>query len=151
MNDLAIRTATEQDIPAILNLYRDARIDGEIGFTVEEAIAHFAVLKSYPYFQVFVAIVGEVVAGTYELVILDNMAKRGQKSGVVEDVAVHPEHQGHGVGRAMMQHALDQCRLAACYKMTLSSNLKREEAHLFYDSLGFTRHGYSFQIELPGS
>jgi len=84
-------------------------------------------------------------------VILDNMAKRGLKSGVVEDVAVHPEHQGQGIGRAMMQHALDQCRLAACYKMTLSSNLKREGAHLFYDSLGFTKHGYSFQIELPGS
>jgi GNAT superfamily N-acetyltransferase len=151
MNDLAIRTATEQDIPATLKLYRDARIDGESGFTIEEAVAHFALLKRYPYFQVFVAEVGEVVAGTYELVILDNMAKRGQKSGVVEDVAVHPEHQGQGVGRAMMQHALDQCRLAACYKMTLSSNLKREGAHLFYDSLGFTRHGYSFQIELPGS
>ena len=68
---------------------------------------------------------------------------------MVEDVAVDPERQGHGIGRAMMQHALDQCRLAACYKMTLSSNLKREGAHLFYDSLGFARHGYSFQIELP--
>ena len=151
MNDLAIRAANERDIPAILKLYRDAGIDGEIGFTVEEAVAHFALLRTYPYFQVFVAVSGETVFGTYELVILDNMAKRGRKSGIVEDVAVDPEHQGSGIGRAMMQHALDQCRLAACYKMTLSSNLKREGAHRFYDSLGFTRHGYSFQIELPGS
>ncbi len=150
MNDLVIRAATEQDITAILELYREAGIDGEDGFTLEEAEAHFALLRSYPYFQVFVAVSGETVVGTYELVILDNMAKRGRKSGVVEDVAVHPEHQGAGIGRAMMQHALDQCRLAACYKMTLSSNLKREGAHRFYDSLGFTRHGYSFQMELQG-
>ena len=77
------------------------------------------------------------------------MAKRGLKSGVVEDVAVHPNYQGRGVGRTMMQNALDQCRSAGCYKLTLSSNLKREGAHRFYDSLGFTRHGYSFQMELP--
>ena len=150
MNNLSIRTATEEDLPGILRLYQDARIDGERGFTVEEAIAHFALLKRYPYFRVFVAVIGEAVAGTYELVILDNMAKRGRKSGVVADVAVHPDHQGHGVGRAMMRHALDQCRLEDCYKLTLSSNLKREGAHRFYESLGFTRHGYSFQVELPG-
>ena len=36
---------------------------------------------------------------------------------------------------------------AGCYKMALSSNLKREAAHRFYDSLGFGRHGYSFLIE----
>jgi len=151
MNDLAIRPATEQDIPALLNLYRDAGIDGDIRFTVEEALVHFAVLKRYPYFQAFVAMAGEVIVGTYELVILDTMAKRGRRSGLVEAVAVHPQHQGQGIGRAMMHHALEQCRLADCYKMALSSNLKREQAHRFYNSLGFTRHGYSFQIELPGS
>jgi ribosomal protein S18 acetylase RimI-like enzyme len=148
MNDVSIRAATEQDIPSIINLYREAQIDGENGFTAEEARAHFVFLERYPYFRVFVALVGQAVAGTYELVILDNMAKRGRRSGVVEDVAVHPDHQGHGVGRAMMEHALKQCRLADCYKVTLSSNLKREGAHFFYDSLGFVRHGYSFQIAL---
>ena len=149
MQDLFIRMATKEDLPAILQLYREAGIDGEGGFSVEEAIVHFALLKSYPSYRVFVAVLGEAVVGSYELVILDNMAKRGRKSGVVEDVAVHPDHQGRGVGRGMMHHALDQCRLAGCYKMTLSSNVKREGAHRFYESLGFTRHGYSFQVEMP--
>ena len=37
-----------------------------------------------------------------------------------------------------------ECRAAGCYKLTLSSNIARQGAHAFYDSLGFERHGYSF-------
>jgi GNAT superfamily N-acetyltransferase len=44
----------------------------------------------------------------------------------------------------MMEHARDACRRAGCYKLALSSNLKRADAHRFYDSLGFERHGFSF-------
>jgi ribosomal protein S18 acetylase RimI-like enzyme len=149
MNDLPIREATGEDVPAILSLYREAGIDDENNFTVAEASSHLAALKQYPSFRVFVACADQVVVGTYELLIMDNMAKRGRRAGIVEDVAVHPQYQGRGVGRAMMQHALEQCRQADCYKLSLSSNLKREDAHRFYDSLGFKRHGYSFQIDLP--
>ena len=53
-----------------------------------------------------------------------------------------PSNQG--VGKAMMEHAREQCRLAGCYKLALSSNLRREAAHRFYEALGFERHGYSF-------
>jgi len=149
MPPITIREATPQDIPAILHLYREAQIDDATAFTPEEAVAHLASLARYPDYRVFVALLEENVVGTYELLIMDNLAKRGLKSAIVEDVAVHPQHQGQGIGRAMMHHALAQARQAACYKLTLSSNLKRDSAHRFYDSLGFTRHGYSFQTHLP--
>jgi GNAT superfamily N-acetyltransferase len=149
MSDVPIREATEADIPTILRLYSAAGIDDEDHFALAEASAHLAALKQYPSFRVFVACADEVVVGTYELLIMDNMAKRGRRSGIVEDVAVDPQHQGRGIGRAMMEHALEQCRRAECYKLVLSSNLKREDAHRFYDSLGFKRHGYSFRVDLP--
>jgi hypothetical protein len=47
-----------------------------------------------------------------------------------------------------MEHAREQCRLAGCYKLSLSSGLPRDGAHAFYDSLGFERHGYSYLIRL---
>jgi GNAT superfamily N-acetyltransferase len=148
MDAIVIREASEEDIPAIIDIYRAAGIGGEDNFTVAEACAHFAMLKQYPSFRVFVALIDQTVVGTYELLVMDNMAKRGRRSGVVADVAVHPRHQGRGIGRAMMQHAMEQCSQANCYKLALSSNLKREDAHRFYDALGFERHGYSFQVEL---
>ena len=145
---VAIRVAEEQDLPDILGAYRAAGITGEEEFTREEARAHFRRLQLYPYYRVFAAEADGRFAGTYALLIMDNMAKRGAKAGVVEDVAVLPGFQGKGVGRAMMDHARGQCRAAGCYKMTLSSGLPREGAHRFYDSLGFERHGYSFLTRL---
>lgn len=150
MNDLTIREATEDDLPAILNLYLATDIGDNRNFTLAEARAQLTQFRQYPSFRIFVALAGSEVVGTYELLIMDNMAKRGKKSGIVEDVAVDPGHQGQGIGRAMMAHALEQCRQAGCYKLTLSSNLRREDAHRFYDALGFERHGYSFRTDISG-
>lgn len=143
---MTIREAGPSDIPDILRAYADSGIGGEDAYTVEEARAQYDSLRRYPSYRIFVAELDGTFAGTYALILLDNLNKRGAKSGVVEDVAVLPDFQGRGVGRAMMEHAREQCRAAGCYKMTLSSNLKRESAHAFYDSLGFERHGYSFLI-----
>jgi hypothetical protein len=46
----------------------------------------------------------------------------------------------------MMKYALRICGEKGCYKAALSSNLKRERAHAFYESLDFERHGYSYRI-----
>ena len=150
MFDLTIREATEEDLRAILNLYLTTDIGDNHNFTLAEARDHLARFRQYPSFRIFVALAGSDVVGTYELLIMDNMAKRGKKSGIVEDVAVDPAHQGRGIGRAMMAHALEQCRQAGCYKLTLSSNVRREDAHRFYDALGLERHGYSFRADIPG-
>jgi len=146
MTEVTIRQAVSADLPEILRAYAAAEIHGGLSFTVEEAAAHLATFERYPSYPIFVALVDNQIAGTYALVILDNMAKRGARCGVVEDVAVMPDRRRQGIGRAMMAHAREQCRLAGCYKMTLSSGLPREGAHRFYDSLGFERHGYSFLI-----
>jgi GNAT superfamily N-acetyltransferase len=79
---------------------------------------------------------------------MDNLGHGGTPSAVVEDVAVSPAWQGQGIGKRMMHFALAQARTAGCYKMALSSNLRRTSAHAFYESLGFRKHGYSFVMEL---
>ena len=113
----------------------------------EAAREHYARIRRWPNFRLLAAIVDGEVAGTYSLLIMDKLGKRGTPAGVVEDVAVLPSRQGQGIGRAMMEHARAECRRAGCYKLALSSNLKRTDAHRFYDSLGFERHGFSFLTE----
>ena len=144
MDDLVIREATADDAPEIVALYRSAGIESGASFTPAEARSHFAVFSRYPNYRIFVATRGGEIIASYALLIMDNLAKRGRRSGVVEDVAVSPEHQGQGTGRALIQHARERCREAGCYKFVLSSGISREKAHAFYESIGLKRHGFSF-------
>jgi GNAT superfamily N-acetyltransferase len=113
----------------------------------EAAVIH-AKMSNYPNYHVFVAEANGEIVGTFALLIMDNLANGGAPSGVVEDVAVLPSFQGQGIGKSMMQFAMDRCRGSGCYKMVLSSNENRTNAHKFYESFGFKRHGFSYRVDL---
>jgi ribosomal protein S18 acetylase RimI-like enzyme len=145
----AIRPAEKADLLEVLRLYAQPEMDNGSVLSILEAEAIFERMQRYPDYRLYVATNnnGQIV-GTFALLIMDNLGHLGSPSGIVEDVAVDPAFQGQGIGKAMMQHAGLVCKEAGCYKMMLSSNLKRTEAHAFYDSLGFERHGYSFLVQI---
>ena len=143
---LEIREAVEADLPSILALYSEV---GDVQvLPPDQAKATFERMKAYPDYHVYVATLDGAIVGTFALLVMDNLAHLGAPSGVVEDVIVSAKRQGRGIGKQLMQFAMERCRERGCYKMALSSNLRREAAHRFYDSLGFERHGYSFAINL---
>ena len=147
-DELVIRRATAEDIAGVLALYAQPDLDNGVVLELEEAKALFARFAAYPNYVLYVAERGGEVVGSFALLVMDNLGHLGAPSAVVEDVVVSPACQSQGVGAKMMRFALEQARQNNCYKIVLSSNLKRERAHAFYDSLGFTRHGYSFRMDL---
>ncbi|MEJ2321547.1 MAG: GNAT family N-acetyltransferase [Gammaproteobacteria bacterium] len=145
MAELGFREATIEDLPSLLDLYARA-LDGE-ALDLAGGVALFERIRSYPDYRLQVAEIDGRLAGTFALLIMDNLGECGRPSGIVEDVVVEPDLQRSGVGRAMMEQAMRICRQRGCYKMTLSSNLNRTAAHAFYEALGFEKHGYSFRID----
>ena len=147
---LLVREATEADRPGILALYAQPDFNGE-AVSVEEARTVFGRLASYPDYRLYVAESDGAVTGSFALLVMDNLARKGRRSAVIEAVVVATDRQGVGIGRAMLRHALELARSKGCYKAALSSNVKATGAHAFYDGLGFERHGVSFRLDLPES
>lgn len=144
-----IREATKDDLPSILALYAQRDMDNGQVLSFEQAEKIFAKMQIYPDCKVYVAITNNnKIIGTFALLIMDNLAHMGVPSGVIEDVVVHENWQREGVGKSMMRHAMKLCKQKNCYKLALSSNVKRKSAHKFYESLGFKIHGYSFIMDL---
>ncbi|MFG1464442.1 GNAT family N-acetyltransferase [Xanthobacter sp. DSM 24535] len=147
---LTIRHAGEADLPAVLALYAQPGMDDGAMLPLDEAQVLFRRFAQYPDYKLYVAEAGGTVVGTFALLIMDNLGHLGAPSAIVEDVLVDPGMQGAGIGREMMRVAMAHAAQKGCYKLVLSSNQKRERAHVFYEQLGFQRHGVSFHIELAG-
>jgi GNAT superfamily N-acetyltransferase len=148
VDKLEIRKATSVDIPMILKLYAQKDIDDGNVLSIDDANRIFDKFQIYPNYTLYLAEIENLVVGTFELLIMDNLAHKGSKSGIVEDVIVDSNYRSKGVGRKMMEYAMDVCRDNNCYKLTLSSSIHRDRAHKFYENLGFKKHGYSFLIAL---
>ena len=147
--DIPVRTAAERDLPDILRLYAQPGFDNGKVLPLDQARQLLARFACYPDYTLYVAEQAGRIVGSFALLIMDNIGHLGTPSAIVEDVVVAPDLQGAGIGRVMMEFAREQSAKKGCYKIVLSSNARRQRAHVFYESLGFVRHGYSFRLDLP--
>jgi GNAT superfamily N-acetyltransferase len=90
---------------------------------------------------------GEVV-GALQLIVMQHLQNKGGLCAEVESVHVHPDFRGHGIGRVLMQTAIDRARDLGCYRVQLTSNSERVRAHAFYAALGFVPSHRGFKLVL---
>lgn len=64
---------------------------------------------------------------------------RAGRRGFVQRLAVHPMHQGRGLGRALALDALHWLRLWRVERAVVNTQLDNEPALCLYESLGFRR------------
>ncbi|OGI38129.1 MAG: hypothetical protein A2612_02205 [Candidatus Moranbacteria bacterium RIFOXYD1_FULL_44_12] len=55
----------------------------------------------------------------------------------IEDVVVHPKHQGKGFGEKIMSHVIEQAKKKGIDSIELTSNPKRAVANKLYQKLKF--------------
>lgn len=89
-----------------------------------------------------------IAVGSFSLMIFSSPSHHGTRQALLDAVVVTRSQRGRGVGEAMLAQALKLATAFGCYKMMLSSNLKRVDAHRFYERLGFNQHGISFSIPI---
>lgn len=93
----------------------------------------------------FVAVAQDRVIGTASLILETKFIHDGGCVGHIEDVAVDPHFQGHGVGQALIQHLIQECRKAKCYKIILDCNPKLVP---WYGKLGFREWCQAMRMDL---
>ena len=90
---------------------------------------------------------GRVVAAA-SLIIVPNLSHQGRPYAIVENVVVDAAKRGGGSGELLLRHALAEARRAGCYKLSLTSNKQRGDAHRLYERLGFEATHEGFRVEL---
>ncbi|HEV7374026.1 MAG TPA: GNAT family N-acetyltransferase [Pyrinomonadaceae bacterium] len=82
---------------------------------------------------------GDVIGYAYAAIeCYDYMALRGP-AGILHDVIVDPEHRGRGVGRLLLDAALEFLRSRGMPRVVLSTAERNEAAQRLFARMGFRR------------
>ncbi|MBC6446076.1 GNAT family N-acetyltransferase [Actinokineospora sp. HBU206404] len=150
MTVVNIRRATIDDVPAIVGLL----MDDAIGATRESADDltpykdAFAVIDADHHEFLAVADRDGEIVGTFQLSLLPGLSRRGAFRAQVEAVRVAASARGEGLGETMMRWAIEEARKRGCVMVQLTSDKAREDAHRFYERLGFTATHEGFKLAL---
>jgi len=134
------RSATRADVPAILELLENDEITRSR--VVSEATdadywKAFEEIDADPRNELIVADDGGAVVGTCQLTFTPSLSRRGAERMTIEAVRVRSDRRGDGLGRAMMQWALQRARERGCGLAQLTTDKRRTDAQRFYAGLGF--------------
>jgi len=136
---LIIRDATRADLPAILELMAQDAMSHTLNAVplMPEHERALVEIQAHPDHRIVVAELNGEAAGTMQLSYLPGLGGGGRWRAQVEAVRVRRDLRSRGIGRQMMQWAIERARERGCFLVQLTTNQKRIDAQRFYARLGF--------------
>lgn len=138
-----IRPPADSDADAI------ARLMGELGYpsTPERVRARLERVAGDDGYAAFVAEVDGAVAGF--LGLQTGWAyEHDRPFARILTLVVDARVRRRGVGARLVELAEGWARERGAYVLMLTTNVRRQEAHRFYESVGFSRTGYRYALAL---
>ena len=134
---MEIRELNETDLDSLIKLYE--QLDGKNGaFAVEDARPIWKnEIAENPNIKYFGAVENGKVVSTCFCAIIPNLTRLGGAIGFIENVVTDKDFRKQGLGKKVMDKAIEFAREKNCYKVILESGAWRTEAHQFYRNLGF--------------
>lgn len=137
--DVTIRDAGVADTPRLVALIAAGGLDGA---APDADLAPYAdavrELADDKHSAILVAEVRARVVGMCQLIGFRHVQHRGGLCAEIESMHVDPTRRGDGIGGLLLEAAVDRAREWGAYRVQLTSNVQREDAHRFY-----ARHGFA--------
>lgn len=150
--DVVIDLAVEEDLPAIVAMHAADAVGGHgdawTAETEADYLAAFATLRAHPDHALYVARHDGTVVGTFLLSLLPGLTGRGMLHAQLRSVQVRADLRSLGIGARMVAFAEDEARSRGAGVVELTSNMRRTQAHAFYERLGYAKSHAGFKKRL---
>jgi len=70
---------------------------------------------------------------------------RERNQSFIDDLIVDKNYRNKGIGKSLLQNAVEYAKLNNCEVIELTSYIKNENAHRFYENNNFIKHSYKFK------
>ncbi|HEX2206702.1 MAG TPA: GNAT family N-acetyltransferase [Longimicrobium sp.] len=138
-----VRPLADADLAAV------ARLLGELGYpsTPEQVRARVDRVAGDDDYAAYVAEVDGEVAGFLGMG-RGWLFEQDRPYARILTLVVDARVRRQGVGAALVEFAEQWARERGAYTLMLTTNVRRQDAHGFYESLGFSRTGYRYALSL---
>lgn len=149
---VTIRTATRDDVPAIVRLLADDEL-GAKREIVQDPVAPiylraFDDMSAQGGNQLLVAVRDGEIIGCLQLTMIAGLSRAGVKRAQLEGVRVSSSHRSAKVGESLVLEAIERARAAGCGLVQLTSDATRIDAQRFYQRLGFAPTHVGMKLSL---
>jgi GNAT superfamily N-acetyltransferase len=146
---VTFRDARREDVPSIVALLADDLLGASRETGLDDAYwAAFDQIAADVNNRLIVAEIDGQIAGTMQLTLLPGLSRHGMLRAQVEAVRVAAGQRGQGLGRAMIEWAIEQARGHGCGLVQLTSDKRRADAIRFYEAVGFTASHEGLKLPL---
>jgi GNAT superfamily N-acetyltransferase len=139
---LTLRLLQSTDADALVALLPDLGY----GATADQLVRRLDGLRAWPDQEAFVAEIDGIVVGLCQVQGVRLLVSDGYAE--IQALVVSAARQGEGLGKQLVAHACAWAFARGYGRVRLRSNVAREEAHAFYEHLGFEKAKASYAFEL---
>jgi GNAT superfamily N-acetyltransferase len=153
MNNFNIRKARRGDVLPIIKLLANDLLGKQRESFQEPLPEHYYIAFSdidndKNNYLIVVEDNNKIIIGTLQLTIITYLTYQGGRRGQIEGVRIDEQYRGKGVGKFMIEWAINKSRETGCHLVQLTMDKKRFETIEFYKKLGFVASHEGMKLHL---
>lgn len=150
--NILFRKANRSDVPEIVRLLSD----DDLGSTREQYNENipssyylaFDVINEDKNNYLMVAELAKQIIGTLQITFITHLTYQGGKRALIEGVRTDKSVRGKGIGRVMLEWAIQKAKAEGCHVVQLTTDKRRPDALEFYKKLGFVASHEGLKLSL---
>ena len=149
MDNVIIRTASDNDLPVILGVLYDLgrpKPEKDDDVDVFRKLVKKYITDSDK--KILVAELDDMkIVGMVSIVFLSRLNQTTLEM-YIPDLVVHEKYQSKGIGKKLINSCISLAKEKKCHRIRLESGNQRKESHQFYKHLGFEQSALFFAKNL---
>lgn len=152
MEYIDIRKANREDVPHIVKLLANDILGNQRecyqGQILQQYYDAFNEIDNDKNNYLIVVVDGKRIIGTLQLTIIPSLTYQGRKRAQIEGVRIDKFYRGKGIGKQIIEWAIDKAHEDGCHLLQLTTDKKRHETIEFYKKLGFVASHEGLKLHL---
>lgn len=146
------RDALREDLPDIVRMLADDvlgdRREKNVSPLPASYYTAFEAISRDPNNELVIIEINGKVKGVLQLTFIPSITYRGRWRALIEGVRIDASVRASGIGRTLVEWAIERARKKDCHLVQLTSDKARPDAIRFYESLGFVASHEGLKLPL---